>query len=239
MYYIKQFVNYIIDIMFNIYLKNEAITMYLSEVQTHLQNLINLNISQTEIAKALGVGRANISLRMKNNSIVTQAEINKIEKYFKVNLTNNKQTTNKVKNVFTAKLFTDVIGSCGNGVFEQSQNYEMITLPKNFVKDYSSQKSYSIITAYGDSMEPSIQDKDKLIIEHVDSNVIIDNRIYVFVYDEQIYVKRLVKNIDEIVIISDNPDKTIYKPKTINSNNIDSFTIIGQVVGLFRNLNEV
>lgn len=213
--------------------------MNLSDVQTNLQKLINMTVSQSEIAKALNVGRANISLRIKNNSQVTQTEIKKIEKYFKVDLTGNKQILNNSKNEFTAKLFTDVIGSCGNGVFEQSQNYELITLPQKLVDNYSNQKSYSVITAYGDSMMPFINDKDKLIIEHIDNNVITDNRVYVFCFDNQIYVKRLVKNIDEIVVVSDNPDKTIYKTKTINNANIDNFFLIGQVVGLFRNLSEV
>ena len=213
--------------------------MNLSDVQTNLQKLINMTVSQSEIAKALNVGRANISLRIKNNSQVTQTEIKKIEKYFKVDLTGNKQILNNSKNEFTAKLFPDVIGSCGNGVFEQSQNYELITLPQKLVDNYSNQESYSVITAYGDSMAPAIQDKDKLIIEHIDNNVITDNRVYVFCFDNQIYVKRLVKNIDEIVVVSDNPDKTIYKTKTINNANIDNFFLIGQVVGLFRNLSEV
>ena len=65
--------------------------MNLSDVQTSLQKLINMTVSQSEIAKALNVGRANISLRIKNNSQVTQTEIKKIEKYFKVDLTDNKQ----------------------------------------------------------------------------------------------------------------------------------------------------
>ncbi len=213
--------------------------MNLSDVQTNLQKLINMTVSQSEIAKALNVGRANVSLRIKNNSQVTQTEIKKIEKYFKIDLTGNKQILNNSKNEFTAKLFPDVIGSCGHGVFEQSQNYELITLPQKLVDNYSNQKSYSVITAYGDSMMPFINDKDKLIIEHIDNNVITDNRVYVFCFDNQIYVKRLVKNIDEIVVVSDNPDKTIYKTKTINNANIDNFFLIGQVVGLYRNLSEV
>lgn len=49
-----------------------------------LQNLTNVKISQEEFGKALGTGRANISLRIKNKSRLTREEIQKLEKYFNV-----------------------------------------------------------------------------------------------------------------------------------------------------------
>ena len=212
--------------------------MLLSQVFTDLKNLTNVKITQEDLGKILGVTRSAINQRIKNNSEVTLSELKVLEKTFKINLQDvSKQNINIGE--FTAKLFPDVIGSCGNGVFEQSQNYEMITLPQKLVSNKKKKKTYSIITAYGDSMAPAIQDKDKLIIEHINNNVITDNRVYVFCFDNQIYVKRLVKNIDEIVVVSDNPDKTIYKTKTINNANIDNFFLIGQVVGLYRNLSKV
>lgn len=198
----------------------------------YLTKLKGTAVSFEYMSKLLGCSKQYLS--QNSSKFLTSEQIKIIEQKENIRFTD---VNNDLS--FTAKLFTDVIGSCGNGVFEQSQNYELITLPQKLVDNYSNQKSYSVITAYGDSMMPFINDKDKLIIEHIDNNVITDNRVYVFCFDNQIYVKRLVKNIDEIVVVSDNPDKTIYKTKTINNANIDNFFLIGQVVGLFRNLSEV
>ena len=63
-----------------------------------LQNLTNAKITQEEFGKALGTGRANISRRIKNNSLLTLAEIKKLENYFEVeyneiHLLNNNELT--------------------------------------------------------------------------------------------------------------------------------------------------
>ena len=86
-------------------------------------------------------------------------------------------------------------------------------------------------------MLPLIQDKDKLIVEHFESgDQIQDNRIYVFSYLDSIFVKRLVKNINELIIISDNPDKNIYKNICLQKDDMNNIYIIGQIVGLMRDL---
>jgi len=64
--------------------------MIFRELQQKLQNLIpNRRISQTEIANILNMTRANISLRVKNNSEVTVSELQKIENYYGISLYKN------------------------------------------------------------------------------------------------------------------------------------------------------
>lgn len=213
--------------------------MQFNEIIAILQNLTNTKISQELLGKSLGVGRSAINQRIKANSSLSLPELKKIEKYFNVSLTNTKQTDNAKENLkIKAKYFTDVIGSCGSGCFEQSQKYEMVDLPVKLIENYSAYKEYSIINAYGDSMSPTIENADKLIIAHSDFKQIVDNKIYVFSYNDKIYIKRLVQNIDEVVVISDNENKEIYKTKVINQDNIDKIYIIGQVIGIFRDLRE-
>lgn len=60
----------------------------IKEIQTQLSSITNAKIKQTDIAKALNVGKANISLRIKNNSKMTFEEIKKIEDYFHVSIYN-------------------------------------------------------------------------------------------------------------------------------------------------------
>ena len=211
--------------------------MQFNEIIAILQNLTNTKISQELLGKSLGVGRSAINQRIKANSSLSLPELKKIEKYFNVSLTNAKQIDNVKDDLkIKAKYYTDVIGSCGSGCFEQSQKYEMVDLPVKLIENYSAYKEYSIINAYGDSMSPTIENADKLIIAHSDFKQIVDNKIYVFSYNDKIYIKRLVQNIDEVVVISDNENKEIYKTKVINQDNIDKIYIIGQVIGIFRDL---
>lgn len=61
--------------------------MIFRELQARLQNLIpDKKISQTDIANVLNMTRANISLRVKNNSEVTVSELQKLEQHFGVSL---------------------------------------------------------------------------------------------------------------------------------------------------------
>ena len=48
-------------------------------------------------------------------------------------------------------------------------------------------------------MSPTIENHDKLIVEHWNGEQIQDNKIYVFCYNNEFFVKRLSKNIDEII----------------------------------------
>ena len=49
-------------------------------------------------------------------------------------------------------------------------------------------------------MVPIIDNGDKLIVEHWNGNQIQDNKIYVFCFNNEFFVKRLCKNLDEIII---------------------------------------
>ena len=82
-------------------------------------------------------------------------------------------------------------------------------------------------------MSPNIHDKDRLIVEHWEGGQIKDNRVYVFCYSDEIFVKRLIKNVDEIVVQSDNPDP-MYRPRFISKDDIDKVIIVGEIVGLMR-----
>lgn len=65
--------------------------MNICELQTLLITLTKSNISQTKIAEAFGTTRSNISLRMKNKSLVTNEELEKAEKFFNISLSGNEQ----------------------------------------------------------------------------------------------------------------------------------------------------
>ena len=80
-------------------------------------------------------------------------------------------------------------------------------------------------------MSPTIDSGDKLIVEHWNNAQIQDNKIYVFCFNNDFFVKRLSKNLDEIIIKSDNPE---YRIRTINGSTINELTLIGKIVGIIK-----
>lgn len=138
-------------------------------------------------------------------------------------------------NSLSLDYYPGVFGSCGSGRFVLSAEKELIQVPKKLFKTFSSVKHYSVINALGDSMLPYIQDKDRLIVEYWEGEQIKDNRVYVFCYKDEIFVKRLIKNVDEIIIKSDNPDP-MYRPRFIEKENMNDVLIVGEIVGLMRDM---
>ena len=205
----------------------------INEAQQQIQNLTNTKISYSDIGNVLGTGRSNISLRAKNESQLTINELQKLEKAYNVSLI--KQKINNFDNdIITLDYFPDVCGSCGNGVFQFSTYKEQMIVPKsNFCTRFSPLKKYFVINAYGDSMQPLIYDKDKLIVEHWEGEQIIDNKPYIFCRNDEIFIKRLVKNVNQLLII---PDNKAYDTIKLSGEQMNEVDIIGQIVGLMRDL---
>lgn len=218
--------------------------MNIQEVLHTLQNLTKTKITQTELGNALGKTRSDISLKAKRGTELKLSDIRKIEEYFKVDLVNTevKQSLHFVQSIkkladfedlnnVVLDYYPDVFGSCGGGAFVFSENKSLISVPRDCFQSFSNIHTYSVINAIGDSMTPYINDKDKLIIQHWSGEQIQDNRVYVFRLGENLYVKRLVDNIDQIVIKSDN---TIYPIRFLDKKECENMQIIGRIVGLMR-----
>lgn len=186
-------------------------------------------VNQTMIANSLGITRQTISNRIKNDSELTVSELAKIEKYFNVNITN--QVKGVSSNEVLINYYPDVFASCGNGAIVFSEDKEVISMPQKFFSRYSRSKDYSMINARGDSMSPFINDGDKLLIEHCNGEQIIDNNVYVFCYKNEFFVKRLSKNVDEIIVKSDNNS---YSDKIIKDSDLNDISLIGLVTGIVR-----
>lgn len=198
-----------------------------------LQNLTGAKINQSDIARALNITRATVSTRIKTQSRVNFEEIKKLENVYNVDLSKTGQFDNAQQTI-TADYYPEVFGSCGTGHFVPSETKEQIQVPvKNFLKRISTQKKYSVINAKGDSMQPFIYNNDKLLVEHWGGEQIIDNQVYVFSYDNEIFIKRLTKNINQLIIKSDNKEYDVIK---LTGEDLNKVIIIGQIVGLMREI---
>lgn len=187
-------------------------------------------LSQRDFGKKIGVSGAYIGQIETGETPLSEKVYKQIVQNFG-NLSNDKQ-----EEIITLDYYPQIFGSCGQGVFALSQEKQVINVPKSaFMFNYSENKTYSVINAWGDSMNPFIQNNDKLVVEHLNGEQIKDNHVYAFCYKDEIFVKRLIKNIDEVIIKSDNTDP-IYRPRVIEGKKLNDLYIIGEIVGLMRNL---
>ncbi len=201
--------------------------MNITELLNLAQNKSEENVNQTMLAKALGVTRQTINNRIRNNSEITISELMKFQDFLGIKIFNDDEDT------ILVDYYPDVFASCGNGALLFSEEKEAVSINRSFFKNIYPSRKYSMICAKGDSMYPFINDRDKLLVEHSENNQIMDNKIYVFCYKSEIYVKRLSRNLDEIIIKSDNPD---YGTRIIEGEDIQDLDIIGQIVGIVRNI---
>jgi len=205
--------------------------MRLEELLTLIPKKTGNYINQSLIAESLGITRQTVSNRIKNDSQVTVSELQKIEEFFNIKIFDS--TTSTSDSVVVLDYYTDVFASCGNGNIIFSDEKIKLSISALLINNFSHHKKYSIVNASGDSMYPTINNGDKLIVEHWSGSQIQDNEIYIFCFNNDFFVKRLSKNLDEIIIKSDNPE---YATKTINGSTINELILIGKIVGVIKSL---
>ncbi len=201
--------------------------MKIGELITLISKQTGQSVNQSLLAESLGLTRQTISNRIKNESEVTVSELQRVEEFFKINVFNS------VSDVTFIDYYNDVFASCGSGSIVFSTEKTKLPIPVSMINGYSKNKLYSMINASGNSMSPTIDNGDKLIVEHWSGNQIQDNKIYVFCYNSEFFVKRLCKNLDEIIIKSDNPE---YRIRTISGKSIAELILIGKIVATVKQL---
>lgn len=205
----------------------------LDEKIESLQKFTKRKITYDEIANILSITKSAIGNRIARGQTLKDYEIEKLDNAFRkeINNTNHKVTS---EDNYILDYYPDVCGSCGTGIFQFSTIKEQISVPaSSLFKHFTPGKQYFVINAYGNSMEPLIFDKDKLIIENYNGEQIIDNKPYLFAYKDEIFIKRLAKNVDQLMIIPENKD---YDTRKLEGEQLKDVNIIGLVVGLMRDL---
>ena len=198
------------------------------ELENKINSQLTIPLSRRKMAEIIGTSAQNLNKKFHNEKTqVVVSDVEKLENALAISLMGTNDN-------FILDYYPDTFGSCGTGVFEFSTKKTQLAVPKNaFFTNISTSKQYFVINAYGDSMQPLIYDKDKLIIEHWEGEQIIDNRPYVFCYKDEIFIKKLVKNINQLVILPENKE---YDTIKLSGSELSDVDIIGRVVGLMRDL---
>lgn len=219
-----------------------------NEIIDTLQKLINTKPQNKKIAEIIGVKQTVINNRVARNSEYSYEEVKAIGDYYNVDLFqkiiidqlldyyktspvhDKTLQQDKQSEFINVEYYPHVYASCGNGEMVFNDDSKTIPVYKRLIKRYSETNKYHIIVARGDSMKGIIEENDELVVRVIENDEqILDNHIYVFSYCNDIYVKYLSKNIDEIIIKSANPE---YKSKSITD--FENLRIIGEIVGIMR-----
>lgn len=185
------------------------------------------NITQKELCQITGIDKGAMSARAARNSKFKPDEIKKIEKAFNVNLNNNFVNNNFIQ----IPVFGNVTASMGYGITVYDENQTGIyEISSQLAKDIGIVSGKTqMIFASGDSMYPTIEGGDSLLID-TSKKEVFDGRIYCVRIDGQLYAKRLQKiPPNTIKVISDNEKK--YDAFYIDfSKSIDfDFEVIGEI----------
>lgn len=125
--------------------------------------------------------------------------------------------------------FYDVHASAGNG---SAVSAEDVICQFAVRKDWLSRKGLkasdlSMISARGDSMEPTIRDGDMLMVDRNVSRLVGDG-IYLVERDNDLYCKRLQKRFEGgVTIMSDNEK---YKPQQLTAQAATELNVVGRVI---------
>ncbi len=201
--------------------------MNYNTVLAKLLQVTKRNISQKELCEITGVDKGTMSARATRNSKFKPEELKKIEKAFNVDLNDNIVNNNFIK----IPVFGNVTASMGYGITVYDENQTGVyEISQKLAKDIGIIPGKTeMIFASGDSMYPTIEGGDSLLID-TSKKEIYDGRIYCVRIDGQLYAKRLQKIPPNTVkVISDNEKK--YDPFYVDfSKNINfDFDVIGEI----------
>ncbi len=130
----------------------------------------------------------------------------------------------------------DVRGSAGHGsIIHSEQIVDCLAFRADWVRHTLgvTEKDLVLISVKGDSMEPTINNGD-LILVSTREDRIEDDAIYVLQRDGALIVKRIQRKMDDSVIIkSDNP---LYAQEELDSSKAESLRVLGRVVWFMRKI---
>ena len=101
-----------------------------------------------------------------------------------------------------------------------SEGYVRQTLHRN-------PQNLALLTASGDSMDPTIRDGDLLLVD-TSARRIEGSRIYVLAIGGALMVKRIQLRLDGSVVVKS--DNTIYEPEVVPADQTSGLNILGQVI---------
>lgn len=184
-------------------------------------------LTQNELGKIVGVSQAAIQ-KIETGRALTSTRLIEIAKALNVSpewLSNGNEEPMNQKSELSVKIelasdvsnanryrveVLDVEASAGKGVIVIDDFIETITSIEYSLEEakrlFGGRPAHTIkmITVRGDSMAETFEPRDQIFVD-ITTNFFDGDGIYVFVLDNQLYIKRLQKQYKRLAVISDNP----------------------------------
>lgn len=129
----------------------------------------------------------------------------------------------------------DIKASAGNGALAIDEEViDFLAFQASWLRSRNINPDRArVMTAKGDSMEPTIRDGDVLLVD-TSIDRVRDNALYIIVFEGLVFVKRIHMKIDgSILLISDNQ---LYPPETVTSDAAPRLHVAGRVVWFGRSI---
>ncbi|GAB6045115.1 hypothetical protein JCM11957_07130 [Caminibacter profundus] len=192
-----------------------------------------INFQKTK-AKSIGT----VAQSMTINSQITQTGIKNNTRLEKAKEVLNNIENNHKADVVNVPFYEDIYASAGAGAYNENITpTNNLTFSTNFLKNMLNILDYTglhIITAVGDSMQPTICDGDKLFVLPLKDYDLKDGGVYVISTPFGVLVKRVyIYPVEQKIILhSDNPE---IKDEVLQGEIMEKIKFIGRVVGILRN----
>lgn len=209
----------------------------------------NAGFTQSELAKLVGISQAAIQ-KIETGRAATSTRLIEISKALNVDPewlsvgTGDSQTphisssvkielADDVSNIERYRVdILDIEASAGKGVMVLDDFIETITSIEYSVEEAKRlfggrpAETVKMITVKGDSMSETFEPRDQIFVDTTVDHFDGDG-IYVFILDNQLYIKRLQMQYKKLAIISDNPR---YETWYLEENNMDGMFIQAKVL---------
>jgi len=219
-----------------------------------------LGLTQKELAEKLGFKWYKIKDMESNKQKITYEIAKDLEKLFSINpdwlltgegemykgnerLQKARELLNNIENnheadVVNVPFYEDIYASAGAGAYNETVSpTNNLTFSTNFLRNMLNILDYQglhIITAVGDSMQPTICDGDRLFVLPLKDHNINDGGVYVISTPFGVLVKRVyIYPVEQKMILhSDNPE---IKDEILEGEVMEKIKFVGRVVGILRN----
>ena len=211
----------------------------IEKIKDILQNELGVErVYDKDVAKALGISKESLSHFKKRGRVPLEQIV-----YFcakrKISINwilfgqTPKLLEEETDKYLRVRYFSKINASAGGGAINEEAEYEYLHLDRSLIEQLyhlpiQSAKNLAALNVIGDSMEPTLQNGEIVLIDTTSQEIKKDG-IFVIATSAGLFVKRISQRVDgSIELISDNKN---YNSEILSSDELTNTQIVGRVIG--------
>ena len=209
--------------------------------------LVNSGMSQSELARAIGISPASVNgwlsgstKSLKAETASKAADVLHVDPFWLITGSGSSHEEGAridsaaapIKVVTGDMLYLEKLALPDPG--EPIPEIERIAVNREWFKTHISRtkvSGFKIATVIGDSMEPTFKEGDSVVIDVDSKNIRSREGCYLFKFESQTYLKRVQNIPGGILVLSDN---ALYRQFEISTAHIDSVEVFGRAIAVIE-----